>query len=483
METDLILYNCWIMTVTEERKPANGKRRRFSAGIRLKLIVFLLPLVFLLVILIAAAVTRITDNSIRQDLLQRGVAVSRVVALSAGYSILSGDRLAMDSLAAETKNSTADIEYVSIRDTEDVVLAHNRIEDRGKAYAPSTRVKALDTFLETQAYEVVVQGRKLIEFTTPILFAGKRVGTVSLAISRDSVLAAQREIRKSIAIAASVFLGIALLGTFVIASFITTPVKRLSSGVNQLASGAPFNPIPMRSGDELGELTRNFNRMAETILSQKNRLSRYAKDLEESYIATVRVLAASIDARDPYTLGHSTRVAFLACELGRRLGFGTEEIEHLEKACLFHDVGKIRTPDTILLKEEVLSPWEIEEMQKHPNDGADILRMAPSLHRYIPVVRHHHEWYNGNGYPEGKKDSEIPIHAQIISIADAFDAMTTNRPYRKAFTTREAMKEIFRFRGTQFSPELTDAFIRMVQELPPMEAVSVDAETRKGMVH
>ncbi|HEU5361411.1 MAG TPA: HD domain-containing phosphohydrolase [Candidatus Deferrimicrobiaceae bacterium] len=447
----------------------------------MKLVAFLLPLVFLLIILIAAAVTRIMDDAIRNDLLQRGVAISRVVALSSGYSILSGDRLAMDRLAAETKNSSGDIEYVAIRDTENKVLAHNRIEERGQTFLPSTRVEALGTFLETHAHEVVRRGKRLIEFNTPIFFAGKRVGTVSFAISRDSLVAAQTNIRRSIALAAAVFLGIALLGTVAIASFITTPVKKLSSGVNELASGAPFHPIPFRSGDELGELTRNFNRMAETILSQKNRLSRYAKDLEESYIATVRVLAASIDARDPYTLGHSTRVSFLSCELARRLGFAPEEIEHLEKACLFHDVGKIRTPDDILLKEQRLNPREIGVIQRHPDDGADILRMAPSLHRYIPVVRYHHEWHNGNGYPEGRRGSEIPIHAQIIALADAFDAITTTRPYRKGLTSREALEEIFRFRGTQFSPELTDAFVRMVQEMPPMEAVSVDTAGGRGI--
>jgi putative nucleotidyltransferase with HDIG domain len=461
--------------------PGEGRRRGPVPGIRLKLTVFLLPLVFLLVILIAAAVTKITDDAIRNDLMQRGVAISRVVALSSGYSILSGDRLAMDRLAAETKNSTGDIEYVSIRDTENVVLAHNLIEEHGKAYVAPEPRKALGTFLETQAYETMRGGKELIEFSTPIFFSGKRVGTVSLAISRDSVLAAQKSIRKSIAIAAAVFLGIALLGTFVIASFITTPVKQLSSGVNELSTGVQFTPIPIRSRDELGELTRNFNRMAETILSQKNRLTRYAKDLEESYIATVRVLAASIDARDPYTLGHSTRVAFLACELGRKLGFSTEEIEHLEKASLFHDVGKIRTPDDILLKGQRLNLQEVEVMRRHPDEGADILRMAPSLHRYIPVVRYHHEWYNGNGYPEGKKNAEIPIHAQIISIADAFDAMITSRPYRRALTTKGAIEEIMRFRGTQFSPELTDAFVRMLQEMPPMEAVSADTAGWRGM--
>ncbi len=469
------------MTIGKDASQANGIGRRFAPGIRLKLVAFLLPLVFLLVILIAAAVTKIADDAIRRDLLQRGVAISRVVALSAGYSILSGDRLAMDRLTLETQGSSADIEYVSIRDTEDIILAHNLIGERGNAYSAPAEERDLGTFLETRALEVVSGGRKVIEFSTPILFSGKRVGTVSLAISRDSVLAAQRSIRNSIAIAAAVFLGIALLGTFAIASFITIPVKKLSSGVNELASGAKFHPIPFRSGDELGELTRNFNQMAETIISQKNRLSRYAKDLEESYIATVRVLAASIDARDPYTLGHSTRVSFLACELGRKFGFSSEEIEHLEKACLFHDVGKIRTPDDILLKEQRLSAAEIAVMQKHPEDGADILRMAPSLHRYIPVVRYHHEWYNGRGYPEGRRGSEIPLHAQIIALADAFDAMITSRPYRKALTTRGAIEEILRFRGTQFSPELTDVFIRMVEEMPPMEAVNVDPAGWKGM--
>ncbi len=454
--------------------PGNGKARRFSPGIRVKLVAFLLPLVILLIVLVAASMDRISDDAILHDLLHRGVSISRVVASSAAFSILSGDRLAMDSLAAETKASGADVEYVAIRDTKDMVLAHSRIEERGKPNVPSTRVKALGTFLETQVYEVVRRGRPMIEFTTPIFFSGKRVGTVSLGVSQQSVLIAQRDLRRSILVAASVFLLIAIVGTFAIASFFTTPVKRLSSGVDELASGAPFHPIPIRSGDELGQLTSNFNRMAETILSQNNRLSRYAKDLEESYIATVRVLAASIDARDPYTLGHSTRVAFLACALGRQLGLPPDEIDDLEKASLFHDVGKIRTPDEILRKQHRLDAREMAVMQKHPADGADILRMAPSLHRYIPVVQYHHEWYNGCGYPEGKRGPQIPLHAQILAVADAFDAMTSTRPYRNGLSTRDAIEELSRFRGTQFSAEITDAFVRMIEAMPPMEAVNVD---------
>jgi putative nucleotidyltransferase with HDIG domain len=162
-------------------------------------------------------------------------------------------------------------------------------------------------------------------------------------------------------------------------------------------------------------------------------------------------------------------VARLSCELGRRLGFSTEEIEILEKACLLHDVGKIRTPDDILLKEHPLTHREVEEMRSHAVDGAEILKMAPSLHRYVATVRAHHEWFDGSGYPDGKRDAEIPTHAQIIALADAYDAMTTTRPYSAALSPRAAVEEILRFRGTQFSPTLTDVFIRMVQELPHLE--------------
>src|SRR3990170_5214383 len=173
------------MRITLLKSDEGKARRRFSPGIRLKLIAFLLPLVFLLVVSVAVVVTGITDLALRKDLLQRGAAISRVVALSAGYSLLSGDPLAMDSLASETKNSSSDIEYVAIRDAKNVVVAHSLMEERGKEYKIPDRATPLETFPETYAEEVSREGRGLIEFTTPILFSGKRVGTVSLALSRE----------------------------------------------------------------------------------------------------------------------------------------------------------------------------------------------------------------------------------------------------------------------------------------------------------
>jgi putative nucleotidyltransferase with HDIG domain len=459
---------------TEEKKNGpGGIERRVGAGIRLKLFGFLLALVFLLIVTVTFVVTEVTRSTLRRDLLQRGAAVSRVVALSAGHSLLANDPLGLDRLVSETRASDPDIAFVAIRDATDIVAAHDRVTERGKPYRPVPPLLPLGTFGDTRADEVVRDGRRLIEYTTPISFAGRHVGIASLGLSMEGLATAQREIRQRIFQAAAAILGVAFIGTLLLSSFITTPVKRLHQGVISLASSETFHPVPARSSDELGALTRNFNRMAETILAQKDDLQKKALQLEESYVSMVRVIAASLDARDPYTMGHSTRVARMACALGRRLGMDEKELSDLERAAIFHDLGKIQTPDDVLLKGERLSRAEEEQMKSHPVDGTEILRMAPFLQRYIPIVRAHHEWYNGDGYPDGSKGDEIPLHAQLIALADAFDAMTTDRPYRQALSTEEAIAEILQFRGTQFSPELADAFAEMMREMPPMDETTL----------
>ena len=456
-----------------------GIERRVGAGIRLKLFGFLLPLVFLLIVSVTLMVTVVTKDSLRSDLRQRGAAISRVVALSAGHSLLANDPLGLDRLVSETRESDRDIAFVAIRDTSDIVVAHDRVTERGKPYSPVPSLLPLKPFGDTQADEVERDGRRLIEYTTPIYSKFDapeqrvRVGIVSLGLSMESLETAQRAIRQQIYKAAAVILVAAFFGTLVLSSFITTPVKRLHRGVLSLAGSETFQPVPARSSDELGALTRNFNRMAKTILAQKTDLQKKALQLEEAYISMVRVIAASLDARDPYTLGHSTRVARMSCALGRRLGMDEKELSNLERAAIFHDIGKIQTPDDVLLKGERLSQAEEKQMKSHPVDGTEILRMAPFLHRYIPVVRAHHEWYNGEGYPDGIKGDEIPLHAQIIALADAFDAMTTDRPYREALSSEEAIDEILGFRGSQFSPELSDAFAKMVREMPPMDETTL----------
>jgi len=150
--------------------------------------------------------------------------------------------------------------------------------------------------------------------------------------------------------------------------------------------------------------------------------------------------------------------------MGEAIGLSREQLEDLEIACLFHDVGKIKTPDSILLKPGKLTQAEYEEMKRHADYGATILSKAPSLARYIPAVRHHHERQDGKGYPDGLSGDSIPLFASIIAIADTFDAMTSTRPYRKAFSAETALQEILGVAGTQLRADLVAVFVGIIDK-------------------
>ncbi len=261
----------------------------------------------------------------------------------------------------------------------------------------------------------------------------------------------------------AIVLLVGTIGSVLLSSLLTRPIKELSTGVDDLKEGRRSRPLSIYSQDELGRLTISFNEMTALITKQREQLSEFARNLEDAYVSTVKVLAAAIDAKDPYTHGHSARISHLSIQLAGRLGLSKEEVEELEVTCLFHDVGKMRIPDSILRKKGKLNASEKREMMLHTEYGAEILSKAPSLHKFIPAVKHHHEWYNGEGYPEGLCGEEIPLFAAIISIADTFDAMTSNRPYRKALSEKEALKRLINSSGKQFDPWLVKLFVDMIE--------------------
>jgi HD-GYP domain-containing protein (c-di-GMP phosphodiesterase class II) len=305
------------------------------------------------------------------------------------------------------------------------------------------------------------------EFMVPVVSSGSPVGRLYLALDAHTLAAQRQEALRRILLLSLVVLVLGAAGVYAVSSRFTAPIERLSEGITRLPGARQAEEIYISSRDELGDLTLKFNTMARTITEQKRELRENADELERAYVSTLRLLATVIDARDPYTRGHSARVARLSVLLGRKMGLVEEELRDLEVASMFHDVGKIKTPDSILNKKEPLNGEEYEEMMRHTRHGADILDVVDSLKKYVPAVLFHHERFDGSGYPEGLRQAEIPLMASLISIPDAFDAMTSARPYRPAMSREEAVREMLRFKGVQFDPRMLEHFIKALEGYEP----------------
>jgi len=179
-------------------------------------------------------------------------------------------------------------------------------------------------------------------------------------------------------------------------------------------------------------------------------------------LGAIRSLASAIDARDPCTRGHSEQVARLSVLLAQELGWQGADLEMLEFAALLHDVGKIGIPDAILKKTEPLTRDEWNSIHLHPYQSAQMVKPVEPLQRIVPWIYHHQERWDGSGYPDGLKGERIPLASRIIAVADAFNAMTTDRPYRKAKSREEAIEELRRRAGTQFDPQVVEVFLELV---------------------
>jgi putative nucleotidyltransferase with HDIG domain len=192
--------------------------------------------------------------------------------------------------------------------------------------------------------------------------------------------------------------------------------------------------------------------------------TRLITDLKELLIGTVKSLSNAIDAKSPWTAGHSERVTRYALLMGKAMELSVRELKDLELAGLLHDVGKIATSDAVLNKPGTLTRDEYEEVKKHSHRGAELLQPIKQLKNVIPVIRHHHERYDGNGYPDGLSTENIPLWARVLSVADAYDSMTVDRPYRKRFDQETALEELVRCSGSQFDPEVVLTFIGLMRK-------------------
>lgn len=181
--------------------------------------------------------------------------------------------------------------------------------------------------------------------------------------------------------------------------------------------------------------------------------------LEQAYLETIEALRYTVDAKDSYTKGHSERVSEYSVLIGKKLGITSDDIYLLRIGGLFHDIGKIGVPDAILTKKEKLTDDEYKQIQNHPLIGEEILSKASIFSDILPIVKSHHEKFDGTGYPEQLKGEQIPYLARIVSVADAFDAMASRRPYRNNINKQEIINEISNNKHTQFDPNIADAFL------------------------
>jgi len=195
--------------------------------------------------------------------------------------------------------------------------------------------------------------------------------------------------------------------------------------------------------------------------------ARMYEELQQSFTQTIAALAAAVDAKDPYTGGHSQRTTELAVTIALELGLSEEEIELIRYAGLLHDVGKIGVSEKILLKPGQLNATEREVIYRHPSIGANIVERVASLKKLVPIILHHHEHYNGQGYPDGLKGEDIPLKARILSVADAYEAMTSDRAYRKALTVEQALVTLKEGANKQWDGKIVEVLSRIILQKKP----------------
>ena len=315
------------------------------------------------------------------------------------------------------------------------------------------------------------QTKMLGAYSTAKLSPDAQFGVIAIQDEQAALLSVA-EMRQSIwliSIAAAV---LAVILGFVLAQMMTKPLLVIVKAAQAIAAGDFSNRIRITGHTEIGTLGEAFNTMTDKVEIYIADLQRAAEENKQLFLGTVKSLATAIDGKDPYTRGHSERVARISLAIGQRLNLPEDEMEKLRISALLHDVGKIGIDDAILKKPAALTDEEYEQMKQHPQKGYKIMAQIPGMKDFLPGMYMHHEMIDGNGYPQGLKGNEIPMQARIVSVADTFDAMTTDRPYSKAMTVEQAVERIQTFIGTRYD-------VRVVKALA---AACLEGQIRAGSV-
>jgi len=304
--------------------------------------------------------------------------------------------------------------------------------------------------------------RMLGSYATADLGSSARLGVIAIQ-DEAAALASVRDMRNQTLFISLLAAAFTLIIGFYFAKKLTQPVRELASGAQRIAAGDFSQRVKVTGRTELSELGGAFNEMTD-------QLERYVRDLHisvaenrELFLGTVKALAAAIDGKDPYTRGHSERVSRFSVAIAQAMGLSQTEIEQIRVSALLHDVGKIGIDDRVLKKPAQLTDEELALMRTHPQKGYKIMSQIPAMRDFLPGMYMHHEMINGEGYPQGLKGEEIPLMARIVSVADTFDAMTTERPYQRAMDVKSALTRLKSFVGTRYDSRVVSAFVAVCE--------------------
>jgi putative nucleotidyltransferase with HDIG domain len=292
---------------------------------------------------------------------------------------------------------------------------------------------------------------------------------------RDIAFASvDRMVRDTVVWSALCLAGALALGVL-FARRLSRPIAQLAESTRAVAEGKYGATVEVAGTEEIADLSENFNVMSTSIRDAFEKVQRAARENQELFLSSIRALAAAIDAKDPYTRGHSERVARYASAIAREMGLPTDEARKVRLSALLHDVGKIGVDDRIIRKPTALTDDEFELMKAHPVKGAAIMETIPQLADIIPGMKYHHEKWEGGGYPDGLKAEQIPLQARIVAVADAFDAMTTTRPYQKAMEVSYVLERLREMSSKRFDGSVVEALARSHAkgELVPTDAAPV----------
>lgn len=335
----------------------------------------------------------------------------------------------------------------------------------------------------TQSFDLQQEDDRLPmlgSYATAQLAPGRKLGVIGVVNQKAAYLSVDLMRQRTLIVTLVAALVAVVAGIFFAHGF-SSPLQSLATTARAISGGDFSRRIDVNvTSLELGQLAADFNHMSDQLQKHITDLENLASRNKRLFLGSVRSLAAAIDGKDPYTRGHSERVMIYSNVIAEGMNLPPAEVEKIRISALLHDVGKIGIEDRILRKPAALTDQEFAIMKNHPAKGAYIMSENPEMAEYLPGMHFHHETLDGKGYPLGLKGDEIPLMARIVSVADCFDAMTTNRPYQRAMTFEVAIERINTFIGTRYDERVVRALEEAIRtkKINPDPAINNVPETQ-----